>query len=307
MDTEGSGPGNDKPRAPWYLNPNWLLLLVAIPVIIWLVRLFGGGNESATPGGASQAPATTAAITSVATAVPSPAHIYRKPSSPAKIVQHAHASADVGRAHATDLTGVFGHAPKPGDLLLAVGSAGFGVDAAAGWTLVGGKPTDAVAVAYHIAQANDGKMLIPFTTPRVSSYTLELIEVAGGPDILAGPQVGGVSVATTLDEPASLRIPQTGGILFQFYAASGRAGENGAPTRASNVVPPGQNQSLVDQVAARGWASELIARATTTDPQAAPQPFSTRETVVFATAKPPGNSVAGWLVWVGGRTNPHQE
>ena len=291
--TDNTEPGQNKPRVPWYKNPNWLLLVVVVAVGFWLFHLFTQNQVAVQPSASSP--------TMVA-------HVYRKPIAPARIVQHGHTSADGGVASPYDLTGRLVRSPKVGNLLLAFGSAGFGCVPAPGWVLVGGKASDAVAVAYHVVQPGDGKLLVPFTTTRANNYTLELVEIAGGPDIVGSSQAGGSSTPlATVTNNLSLAVPQTGGILFQLYAGSGTAAGNGPPKRFSSAVPSGQQQSLVDRVPAYGWGSELIVQATTTDPRKAPQPFSATEAMTFAGYKLPGNIVTGWLVWVGGATSPNQK
>jgi hypothetical protein len=231
------------------------------------------------------------------------ARTYRKPAATARIVQHRHTVAGAGIDRPTDLTGSLAGKPETGHLILAFASAGFGCAVAPGWSLLGTDPSNSTAVAYRIAQPNDGATFVPFTTPTANGYTLELIEIAGGPDILGSPQSGGGFIAApTLTNKLSLQIPQTGGMLFQLYAGYGAAGGNGGPKSFASTLPRGQKQSLIDRVPAHSNASELIVEATTTDPQKAAQPFVGVQTVTFAGHNAPGNILAGWLVWVGGKT-----
>lgn len=228
-------------------------------------------------------------------------HIYRKPTAAARIVQHKATVAGAGVASPTDLTGTLARRPKAGNLLLAFGSTGFGCVVAPGWTLLGTDPANGQAVAYRVARSDDGTTFVPFTTPRTNGYTLEIVEIAGGPDIIASPQDGGRPVrASTISNTFSLGIPQTGGMLFQLYA--GWASEKGGPRSFGSTLPPGQKQSLVDRVPQYHNASELVIQATATDPRNAAQPFTAVQRMTFANHKAPDNTVAGWLVWVGGKT-----
>ncbi|MDB5092390.1 MAG: hypothetical protein JWO85_491 [Candidatus Eremiobacteraeota bacterium] len=280
---------------------------VLIPALgVAIVSRVDGRTRRAAAGIPTAAKAPAAAPSTIAAAA-SPslprlpvARTYRKPSAPARIVQHGHTVAATGIDRSTDLTGALAAKPKAGDLILAFASAGFGCVVAPGWNLLGTNPSTSTAVAYRIAQPGDGATFVPFTTPTANSYTLELVEIAGGPDIIGSPQSGGGFVLEpTITNKFSLGIPQTGGVLFQLYAW---AGGNGAPTRFRSTFPPGQKQSLVDRVPPYGNAFELVVEATTTDPRKAAQPFVGQQTVTFAKHDAPGNIAAGWLVWVGGKT-----
>jgi hypothetical protein len=276
------------------------------PLGVAIVQRIGGrGHRAAVSVPSASKEAKPAASTIATAALPPPIArmIYRKPAAPARIVQHRHTIAATGIGRSTDLTGTLASRPKAGNILLAFGSAGFGCVVAPGWNLVGTVPSNSTAVAYRIVQPGDGAAFVPFTTPTANSYTLELVEISGGPDIVGSPQSGGGFVLEpTITNTFSLGIPQTGGVLFQLYAWSGAAGGNGAPTRFSSTFPSGQKQSLIDRVPHYGNAFELVVEATTTDPRKAAQPFVGKQTVTFANHNAPGNIAAGWLVWVGGKT-----
>jgi hypothetical protein len=278
------------------------------PLGVAIVPRVDGSRHRVAASVPSAAKAAAAVAAPIAAAGSAPtglpvAHVYRKPNTAARIVQHKHTVGATGLAKSTDLTGTLAREPKAGNILLAFASAGFGCVVAPGWNLLGAIPSNSTAVAYRIAQPGDGATFVPFTTSTANSYTLELVEIAGGPDIIGSPQSGGSFVPeSTITNKFSLGIPQTGGVLFQLYAWSGAAGGNGAPTRFSSTFPSGQKQSLIDRVPRYGNAFELVVEATTTDPRKAAQPFVGEQMVTFANHNAPGNIAAGWLVWVGGKT-----
>jgi len=295
MRTESSETGRRGPRTPWYRNSNWLLVVAVIVVGVWTYHIFTQGRSPSRP--AAHGPQAARE-----TAAPVMSRVYPKPSSPATVVQFAHASGDRGVARPNDLTVALSRDPKPGDVLVAFGSSGFGCVLSSGWTRIGTDSQGSTALAYHVVKSGDGKTFVPFTTPRANSYTLELIEVAGDPEIVSSPPAGGIYVAsTTLTNTVTLTVPQTGGLLLQLDAASGDA-RNGPPTSVRNTLPPGQTQTLVDRVPSHGWGSELTVRAVNGDAYAAPQPYKIVEVTTFKGHKLPGNIVVGKLIWIGGTT-----